>query len=790
MTPETMHKVVKHFLTYGAPNSEDFIGPNKFDWDFFCEMGAKRELTQMDVYWCAKRLQKYGRTQVPLICEDLGIPLVNINDVYVATVLELAQDDEPAVRYTRYIEDWQSAKGYSGQTKRIIVKPKFGMRNDLYNQLSGRLGFPAFKYLGKHIGMSIKDDTDTIRKASVIINDAGFDTTQLLSMLEGAEVKEEQPQDYTVRLHKDAVAMYIPYASSGVHAQTRISAKSNDGKWLPDTKEWAVPLATMVDFLDEIMSFNAKLHTMVMSIEEVNNYVSNKAERIAISSAPSLSDESVVESMRQRLSKVFPDDMELYPFQYAGVRYGELSNGRWLIGDEMGLGKTVQAIAYMGLHPEQMPALIVSPAVVKYNWLKECKTWLSNVYTMDVVEKTNSPVPDTDIVIINYDLMAKQKDNLLGRFKTVVFDESHYLKNRGSKSKPVQRTKACIEVAEEAECVICLSGTAIPNRPIELWNIISMLRPTEWKGKWQDYVTTYCDGYRGDFGWVVDGASNQDELHKKTRDFMIRRLKKEVLPDLPDKVRQYPVVTPDADMLKEYRKAAQTWSRGMKNENRPPGYVLNMLTDLRNRCGEMKAEPAARWALEYLEQNDTPIIVYSHHLKIHKMIENKMNEMRQSDMNKGRTRHNRALRIATIDGSVAPKKRQEIVESFQNNELDVLLCSTIAAGVGLTLTASDTVLFVEREWVPAHEEQAEDRVSRIGAEDKDTVWAVYLTVENTIDAKFNRIVESKRKEIKAILDGGEIWERTSILNDLLKAMVDSGELPKDVLSEYVEGDLL
>jgi hypothetical protein len=111
MTPETMHKVVKHFLTYGAPNSEDFIGPNKFDWDFFCEMGAKRELTQMDVYWCAKRLQKYSRTQVPLICEDLGIPLVNINDVYVATVLELAQDNEPAVYYTRYVEDWQSAKG-------------------------------------------------------------------------------------------------------------------------------------------------------------------------------------------------------------------------------------------------------------------------------------------------------------------------------------------------------------------------------------------------------------------------------------------------------------------------------------------------------------------------------------------------------------------------------------------------------------------------------------------------------------------------------------------------------
>ena len=132
---------------------------------------------------------------------------------------------------------------------------------------------------------------------------------------------------------------------------------------------------------------------------------------------------------------------------------------------------------------------------------------------------------------------------------------------------------------------------------------------------------------------------------------------------------------------------------------------------------------------------------------------------------------------STISGSVSAEKRTETVERFQKGELNLLLCSTIAAKEGLTLTAADTVVFVEREWVPMWEEQAEDRVNRIG-QDSDTVWANYLSVKGTIDEKFNIVVEEKRKVVKAVLDGGTIDERDGIANALIKSMIEAGDLPE------------
>ena len=430
----------------------------------------------------------------------------------------------------------------------------------------------------------------------------------------------------------------------------------------------------------------------------------------------------------------------------------------------------------MALHPENMPALIVCPSNVKYNWLKECKAWVSSTYTSAVIDSGKAPVPDTDIVIINYDLMSKQKNALeLRNFNTFIFDESHYLKTAKAK-----RTIACMELAKPAHTVLCLSGTAIPNRPVEFWNTISMLRPTEWKGKWQEYVTRFCDGHINDRGyWETSGASNQGELNALARDFMIRRLKKEVLAELPDKIRQYPLVSPSFKEVTWYRQRAEMWVAGLDSPRRNEGYVLNMLNDLRKICGEMKALPAAEWCADYIAQNKIgkPLIVFSHHLHIQESIEQHLKKLIPN------------VRISKINGSVNAKTRQEIVENFQDGGCDVLLASTVAAKEGLTLTAADTVVFVEREWVPAWEEQAEDRVNRIG-QDADTVWAVYLTVDGTIDEKFNSIIEDKRANIKAVLDGGEVGERTSISIQLLQAMVDSGELPSDTMNKLTANDVV
>ena len=140
------------------------------------------------------------------------------------------------------------------------------------------------------------------------------------------------------------------------------------------------------------------------------------------------------------------------------------------------------------------------------------------------------------------------------------------------------------------------------------------------------------------------------------------------------------------------------------------------------------------------------------------------------------------LTMDYINGDVGAEKRQAAVERFQSGGTKFLICSTVAAKEGLTLTEADTVVFVEREWVPGWEEQAEDRVNRIG-QDAETVHAIYLSVADTIDEKFNAVVEEKRATVSAILDGGEMGKRDGIAKALLKAMVDAGDLPAGMLKD-------
>ena len=188
-----------------------------------------------------------------------------------------------------------------------------------------------------------------------------------------------------------------------------------------------------------------------------------------------------------------------------------------------------------------------------------------------------------------------------------------------------------------------------------------------------------------------------------------------------------------------------------------------------------KALPAAQWCVDYIGQAEEskPLIIFAHHIDIQESIEAHLKEMLPR------------LRISKINGGVSPKKRQDIVDRFQDGGCDVLLATTVAAKEGLTLTAADTVVFVEREWVPAWEEQAEDRVNRIG-QDADTVWAVYLSVSGTIDERFDRIVEEKRQVVRSILDGGEIGEeRAGIAKALLEAMVEAGDIPASMLSAHI-----
>ena len=326
--------------------------------------------------------------------------------------------------------------------------------------------------------------------------------------------------------------------------------------WDAGKKVWRIPIGEAGFLMARLNDVYQPLCDAIASLSEVQTYMDDYAARIAISDAAELDDEEVVAEMRERLAGVFAPGLELYPFQYVGVRFAELAGGRCLIGDDMGIGKTIQAIAYCALHQDQWPVLVMCPSNVKYNWAKEVARWLPDA-TVEVVNGYRGPIEEADFTVINYDLMAKRLEQLDEmEFGISVLDESHYVKNNKA-----ARTKATLSIADKSDSVLCLSGTAITNRPSEYFTTLNLLRKAQFSS-WLNYVRRYCAAYNDGWGWKTGGASNVEELHAVSRDFTIRRLKKEVMAELPDKIRQSIPVIPTKAELKEYRQRQRDWSEG------------------------------------------------------------------------------------------------------------------------------------------------------------------------------------------------------------------------------------
>ena len=679
---------------------------------------------------------------------------------------------------------WKNKWGKEFKTKRIALV--YPYNPDFNSALKQHLTFPQVKFDGASKLWTITDSKDVLDKAVQALEGAGgfFDDT--LKEMQGehtfspTKVVKKNTSTYSAILKSTTIELQWPYISDpDVRSSVMGEVKATQGrKYNPDTKAWSVSIyeaPALIDRLKKRLSHipeAIKLANAINEIPQIHTMMESRASRIAISGASKLDDEDMIEQMRTSLSEHFPIGRELYPFQYVGVRFAQLAEGRVLIGDDMGVGKTIQAIAYTALNQDKLPALVVCPSSVKYNWEREFNEWLPNM-TVSVVEgRSKGSIQDTDVVICNYDIMSGRRDALLEKeFNIVICDESHYVKN-----SKAQRTQATLDVAMNSESILCLSGTAITNRPSEFFTTLNLLRPAEFNS-FYNYGQRYCDAYDNGWGWDYSGASNTDELHERTRDFCIRRLKKEVLDELPDKIRTTHTVKPSKKDLTNYNALHQSWIEEyrhyLQSGGTPKGFVLNMLTDLRHECGKIKVESAYHWANNYREITGKPLVIFAHHQDVLKGVW----EQFKADRNK--------WRVAVITGQVDASERQRRVDAFQDGKLDVLLCSTVAAKEGITLTAADTVLFVEREWTPAWEEQAEDRVNRIG-QDSSSVHAVYLTVADTIDEKFNTVVEEKRKVINAILDGGDIDDRKGIASMLLKKMVDEGDLPKEFLQKKQE----
>jgi len=353
-----------------------------------------------------------------------------------------------------------------------------------------------------------------------------------------------------------------------------------------------------------------------------------------------------------------------------------------------------------------------------------------------------------EILIINYDILYAWIEILIKKNpKIVIADEAQKFKNDKAK-----RTKAVKKLAKRTNHFISLTGTPIESRPDELFNCVHLANPDIFITR-HFFRQRYCNPKFNGFGWDFSGHSNIEELHDKAKLVMIRRLKKDVLKELPEKVNAY--IPVEIDNMQEYAdaetdfinyvKEKKGFETAKKLENVQAMAKIEILKQIAVK-GKMKQ--TIDWIKDFLE-TDEKLVVFCHHKFV---VEILMAEFKDI--------------AVKIDGSVNQIERQKAVDKFQNdNKIKLFVGNIQAAGIGITLTAASNLVFLELAWTPAAHDQATDRIHRIGQKKSVTIY--YLLAVNTIEEKIAMLLDEKRKITSAVLDGREV-EITSLLYQLMK----------------------
>lgn len=448
-----------------------------------------------------------------------------------------------------------------------------------------------------------------------------------------------------------------------------------------------------------------------------------------------------------------PAGLTYLPYQIGGIE-GMYYRNNILLADQMGLGKTIQVIGLCNLLPHMRRILIGCPATLKINWVKEWWKW--STLDLSIGYAYSNVFPNRDVVVINYDILARHHAALHSiKWDMVIWDEGHYLKNTTA-----QRTREVIgyrrKPAISAERKIVLTGTPIVNRPIELFNVLKYLCPYGWFDKMK-YARRHCNAHMGPFGWDMKGSSNLAELQNKLRStVMIRRLKSEVLKDLPPKVKQVIEIDPNLKIKKllcreqaifglndkDHRKEMLEWS--WKNKAK---IDFGETSTIRKEVAIAKTPYVIKHLADAIASSGK-VVCFCHHKEVAAQIVAAFKD-----------------EAVVITGATSMIQRDKAVDSFQNREGVKLFVGNIqAAGIGITLTAASHVVFAEISWVPGEMEQCEDRCHRIGT--VNSVLIQYMVMSMSIDAAIAGTYVTKQNVINQAIDQKE--EDDKILARLLK----------------------
>ena len=478
-----------------------------------------------------------------------------------------------------------------------------------------------------------------------------------------------------------------------------------------------------------------------------------------------------------------PGDLELMPHQaqfIAGVRAGHRT---FLLADEPGLGKTAQAL--LGAQAAKaFPLLVVVPNVVKTNWAREVERWIPN-RTVSVVHGDGDDVNAfADVIVVNYEILDRHV-GWLGRFgfKGMVVDEAHFIKNlKSERSKHVLSLSRSIRATFPRALFIALTGTPLINTIEDfraIWQYLGWITDPDRSGAQRP--TAALMAKLEDNGLTPVDPGFFPAARKSVVDMgIVRRRKVDVAADIParriadipvelddefgrsiraaeaaltarlvDRFRRLQAIKPDAAPAELIRMVAHA----ELEESKAAAGGENVFTMVR-RIGQGKATLAADYTAN-LARSVGKVVFFAKHIDVMDKAEEHLRSL--------------GIRSVSIRGDQSPKARQEAIDSFTNDpEVQVVVCSLLAAGVGLNLQAASNVVLAELSWTNAEQTQAIDRVHRIGQEMPVTAWRIIAA--HTIDARIADLIGSKAGLAARALDGSD-EEVTAEANIQLDALI-------------------
>ena len=442
-------------------------------------------------------------------------------------------------------------------------------------------------------------------------------------------------------------------------------------------------------------------------------------------------------------------------YGYKWLKYLTDNNLGACLADDMGLGKTLQAIALLSnLHEEKKKkSMVIMPKSLIYNWENEIKKFAPKlkVGVYYGINRDFSSLKKVDVILTTYGTIRNDIENLLeNKFDLLILDESQNIKNINS-----QTTKAVLLL--NAKKRVALSGTPIENNLLELYSLFKFLNP-EMFGSVQRFTNNYIVPIQ-----KYSDISTIEELKKKIYPFLLRRVKKEVLEDLPDKIEKLVYVDMNDEHRRFYEERRKYYYSLLEKNNSSQGnfdkfFVLQAINELRHIVSspELESKKIISSKKEVLIENVVEAIENNHKVLVFvnylSSIESICDSLKEN-------------KIKYLKMTGQTKDRQTLVDKFQNDSRYKVFVMTLkTGGVGLNLVSADTIFIYDPWWNTTVENQAIDRAYRLG-QDK-TVFAYKMIMRNTIEEKILKLQEIKNKLLDDLISEDNLSTKNLSKNDI------------------------